>query len=68
MTEITVKCLEEARVSIEEKGVNCIPVSLSGELKVSAEAVEWLKSHHYQLKIAETFGPTGIAVLIYPAE
>ena len=66
MTEITVKCLEEARVSIEEKHLNCLTVSLKGELKVSAEAVEWLKNNHYQLKLAETFGPTGIAVHIYP--
>ena len=66
MTEITVKRLEEARSKIL-KGFNCDSVTLEGDLKVDKDAVVWLKEKHYQLKIVETFGPTGVAVVICPA-
>ena len=66
MTVITVEWLQEAQNKIQ-KGFNCWSVSLEGDLKVDKDAVKWLKEKHYQLKIVETFGPTGVAVVVYPA-
>lgn len=66
MTVITVERLEKAKRLIE-CGLNCNSVSIEGGLQVTPEAVDWLKENHYQVKIVETFGPTGIAAAIYPA-
>lgn len=66
MTVITVERLQKAKENIS-KGLNCDSVTLEGGLQLSAEAVEWLKKNHYQIKVVETFGPTGVAVAIYPA-
>lgn len=67
MTVITVEVLEAAKKSIEG-GLTCGSVSIEGALSITVEAVEWLKENHYQVKVAESFGPTGICAMIYPAE
>lgn len=66
MTVITVEVLEEAKAKIDS-GFNHISETIEGGLEVTPEAIDWLKENHFQLKVAESFGPTGIAVLIYPA-
>ena len=66
MTEISVQVLEAAKKSFEG-GLTCGSVSIEGALLITVEAVEWLKENHYQVKVAESFGPTGICAMIYPA-
>ena len=66
MTEISVQVLEAAKKSVDG-GLSCGSVSIEAGLSITAEAVQWLKDNHYQLKVAESFGPTGICVMIYPA-
>ena len=67
MTVVTESRLEKARKFVESGG-NCDSISIDAEgLKLTPEAVEWLKENHWQVKVAETFGPTGFAAIIYPA-
>ena len=66
MTEISVKVLETAKKSVEN-GLTCGSVSIEGALTIDNEAIQWLKDNHYQIKVAESFGPTGICAMIYPA-
>lgn len=66
MTVITVEVLEAAKKSVEA-GLTCGVVSIEGALKIDEEAIQWLKENHYQVKVAESFGPTGICAMIYPA-
>lgn len=67
MTVITVEVLEAAKKSVEG-GLTCGVVSIEGKLTIDCEAIQWLKDNHYQVKVAESFGPTGICAMIYPAE
>lgn len=66
MTVITVEVLEKAKKAVES-GLSCGNVSIEGALTIEPEAVQWLKDNHYQLKVAESFGPTGITAMMYPA-
>ena len=65
MTVITVARLEEAKRFIEMGG-NCDSVTIEGGLQITPEAVQWLVCNHWQAKVVETFGPTGVAVALYP--
>jgi hypothetical protein len=67
MTEISVKELEKSKKSIDAGVINCASISIEDGLNVTSEAIEWLKENHYQIKIVETLGKTGIAAYIYPA-
>ena len=67
MTVITVEVLEKAKKAVEA-GLTCGSVSIDKEgFTVTPEAIEWLKKNHYQLKVAESFGPTEITIMIFPA-
>lgn len=67
MTEISVKELQKSKELIDAGTLNCDSISIEGGLIVTPEAIEWLKENHYQIKVVETFGKTGIAATIYPA-
>jgi len=65
MTVIDVERLQKAKEFIDGGG-NCDSVSIENGLQITPEAIEWLKANHYQIKVAESFGPTGITAIIYP--
>lgn len=67
MTVISVKTLEKAKDLIES-GFTCDAIPINQSFCVDSEAVQWLKKNHYHLEVAETFGKTGIALLINPAK
>ena len=63
MTLINVEVLQNAKDAVE-CGFSCITVSIDGGIEVTPEAIEWLQENHYQIRVVETFGPTGIAAMI----
>lgn len=65
MTEIDVARLEEAK-KIIESGRSCYSITIYGGFTITSEAIQWLKQNHWHLKVIETFGETGVAVMIYP--
>ena len=67
MTVITVERLKEAKSFIKSGG-NCDAVTIEGALQITAEAVQWLVENHWQARVVETFGCTGVAVALYPCE
>lgn len=65
-TVITVEVLQHAKILID-RGLSCETIAVEGELCVTKDAIEWLKSQKYRIKVLTDFGPTGVSVIIYNA-
>ena len=74
-TVITREMLQEKKDSIEsmfkdsnrENRDRALTISVAGDLVIPVDSISWLKENGYQLEVVETFGPTGVALLVHPA-
>ena len=65
MVEITVEWLEKVKKAVDD-GLKCLTQPLSSGFYVTPKAVEWLKENHYKIIVVESFGPTGITLMVSP--